>query len=581
MLTGDRPVKIRRRMPGLEEAVRSDSGGEVVPASRRAARDLAGRAVAWAAIAFGLYLYLGRLALAPLQVGNEAMYTAPPILMLESGDYLIPRYQGVYFLDKPPLTFWLIAASYRLLGVSVQAARLPAALISLGSMLAIALWVRRRRGNRAALLAALVLMFTYGFWTFTLYFAADALFALTVTLAVIALDAAARRDSGSDLRRGALAGGSLALAFLSKGLAGLVLPVGAVAAGLALDRVWPIRALRRGLLAAAVLLALVAPWHWAMTERLGVVFWKNFYWENQFLRGTTSHFMRMARNPLFYLPVIAWAAFPWSFLLPGSLRRQKASSAPLGWFLFGLVFWSVLVMKREVYLMPIFPAIAILVAEGLDREDSSARRRRPVAWGLAAAVVALVLALLASFSGILAGLVGRDEVGFLFAAGFLELIALLSAARSPLRFRAAASAALACGLCFLSLDRIDQSLKRYDPIPQWGERVLRECPQEGCGRFLMNVNATGIEFYSRSGWVAVARPSGILLRTTNRQGFLVMETSDERLLASLPIRVEVLERRPWLPGAWFAWIIRNRRSPLQSLSLVHYEIPPATGNPAE
>src|SRR5262249_17262532 len=152
---------------------------------------------------------------------------------------------------------------------------------------------------------------------------------------------------------------------LSKGLIGVVLPAGAVATGLLLDRARPIRVWRRGLAAAAVLLAVITPWHWAMTQRLGADFWKRFYWEQQFLRGATARFMPSARGLLYYIPVLAIAAFPWSFLLWRSLRRRQPSSLPLGWFLFGMVFWSLLVMKREVYVMPLFPAIAILVAERL------------------------------------------------------------------------------------------------------------------------------------------------------------------------------------------------------------------------
>jgi 4-amino-4-deoxy-L-arabinose transferase-like glycosyltransferase len=573
----ERPVKIRCAMSGVERAVESGSVRETVRAGRLASADLTGTAIACAAIGFGLYLYLGRLGLLPLQTGNEAMYAAPPIHMLESGDYLVPIFRGANFLDKPPLSLWLIAASYRLFGISVATARLPAALISLGTILAVALWVGRRRGNRAGLLAALVLTFTYSFWTFTRYFAADALFALTVTLAVIALDAATRSERGSDFGWGALAGGALALAFLSKGLAGIVLPLGAVGTGLALDRARPVRPGRRGLMAAAVLLALIGPWHWAMTQRLGAQFWKTFYWENQFLRGATSRYMRVSRSPFYYLPVIAWAAFPWSFLLPGSLRRQRLSSAPLGWFLFGLAFWSVLVMKRDVYLMTVFPAIAILVAERLDREASREFARRPLAWILAAAGLATALALLAWVAGLLAGLVGWSTVSLLGVAGALVLAGVLAVASRPMGLRTCAAVALACCFCFLALERLDQGLARYDPIPQWGERVRRECLQ-GCDRFLLDVNTNNLEFYSRLAWEWVNRPPELIERTRHRQGFLVMRSSDERLLAELPMRFEVLDRRPWLPGDWSSVAFWRRRSPIESLSLVSVEVPASVGS---
>ena len=313
-------------MSELLDAAGSDSGGGAHPRPMRPTRDRVGAALAAAAIVLGVFLYVGRLGILPLQVGNEAMYVAPPIFMLQSGDYLVPRFQGAAFLDKPPLTFWLIAASYRVLGVSLAAGRLPGVLASLATVLAASLWVRRRRGERAAWIAAVALLFIYGFWTFSRYFAADALFTLAITLAVIGLDAACRRPSGSDGVRGALAGAALALAFLAKGLAGLVLPAGAVAAGLVLDRAKPIRPGRRGAIAALVLVALLAPWHVAMSLRMGTLFWRTFYWDNQFLRGATSQFMRMARGRSSICPLSPGPRFPGARCCrsPFTFRRVRA-----------------------------------------------------------------------------------------------------------------------------------------------------------------------------------------------------------------------------------------------------------------
>ncbi|HYB53627.1 MAG TPA: glycosyltransferase family 39 protein, partial [Thermoanaerobaculia bacterium] len=231
-----------------------------------AASDRAAAVLAAAAFLLGLYLYLGRLGASPLQAGTEAMYAAPPIHMLESGDYLVPRFHGKNFLDKPPLAVWLIAGSYKLFGVSEATARLPAALVSLTTVLVVGLWVRRRRGNRAAAISALLLLYMHSFWTSTRFSAADALLALTVTLSVMALDAACRRHDGRDVLWGALSGAALGLAFMSKGLVGVVLPVGAVATGLAVDHFRPAPLRRRVLAAAAMLFAIITPWHWAVAR---------------------------------------------------------------------------------------------------------------------------------------------------------------------------------------------------------------------------------------------------------------------------------------------------------------------------
>ena len=250
------------------------------------------------------------------------MYASPPALMLQNGDYLVPLYRGQHFLDKPILPFWIVAASYRVLGVSVFAERLPTALAGLATAALLFFWIRRRSGSRAGILAALVLAFSFLYVFTGMTFAADAFLTLSILAASIVLDRACRGD-GSDAGWGALSGLCLAVAFGCKGLIGIVLPVGAVAAGLIADRQWPRRVWRRGAWALLVLVVVLAPYHWAMDRRLGVEFWDVFYWKNQFLRGASRIYMRPHRGVFYYVGVLAWGLFPWSFLL-----RRLADAPP-------------------------------------------------------------------------------------------------------------------------------------------------------------------------------------------------------------------------------------------------------------
>ena len=534
--------------------------------------DPGAKAIALAAAVLGLYLSLGRLGSSPMQTGNESMYTYPAIHMIESGDYLIPQFHNANFLDKPPLVLWLVAGSYKLLGISVAAGRFPAAIASLATIALVFFWVRRRRGNRAAALAALILMYTYSYWMFMRYSATDACLTFAVTLSVLALDAMARDGRRWDALWGALAGAALAFAFFFKGLPGLVLPTGGVAVGLLLDRAAPVRFRRRGLVALVVFLVVLAPWHWAMTQRLGSEFWRVFYWENQFLRGATTLYAP-SRGPLYYFPILAFAAFPWSVLLPQSLRRQRLSSAPLGWFLFGFVFWSLLVMKREIYLMPLFPAVAILVAERLDREASDELPRPRVAWAVAALLSALALAMLLGISGFLSRLLSADSVVGLAIGAALLLAVLVVGWRTRERARLPFAVALTCGLCFLALERLDEQINRYDPIPEWGERIRRECAA-GCDGFYVSLNMGQQEYYTRFNWIPLARPQEFVGRTSHRKAFMIMDSRNEPFLAEVSMRSEVVDRRPWLAGNWITAAWKPGRSPLEYLSLVRIEVPP-------
>lgn len=543
-----------------------------MPAGRSAHEGLK-ELLPWLVVSLGAAMYFLRLGEAPIQCGNETMYALPPITMLETGDLLVPRYLHGPFLDKPPLTFWLVAASYRLFGVTIFAARLPGVLAALATILSIGLWVRRRSGTPAALLAASCLAFSFKFIAFSRQFAADTFLTLAVTLSVIALDSAARRENVSDLRAGALAGGALALSFGFKGLIGIALPVGAVGLALLLDRCRPIRFGRRAAATALVFVAAVLPWHVAMTQRLGLEFWRIFYWSNQLVRATTDYFTSHPRGPLFYLAVLSWGAFPWILFAPAALWKRRRPSTPAGWFLFGLLFLSVLVMKREVYVMPLFPAVAVLAGEYL---AEAAGRRLPgvrLAWIAAALVCAAGIVLSWRMAPSLSALVGREAPLRLGAATALLLGATLFAAFSKLR-AAPLLVAAACGAAFLAVLDIETRTARYDPFPAFGQRVRSLCPA-GCEGYRISIQCTSMEYYSRREWVDLIEPRQLLGRVPPEGGFVIVPSRWERLIERLGFRIEVLERRPWLEQNWASASLSRGEDPFVSLSLLRVEKPAA------
>jgi 4-amino-4-deoxy-L-arabinose transferase-like glycosyltransferase len=539
----------------------------------RGALDPASRALAVAAALVGAWLYLGRLDAAHLQRGNEAMYASPPVQMLATRDYLVPYWENRPFLDKPPLTFWVLAAGYRLLGVSVFSAKLPSALAGLCTALVIGAWVARRAGRRSGVLAALVLAFSFQFCVVSLTFAADVFLTLAVTLSILALDAACRREDGSDALRGILAGAALATAFYAKGLVGIALPVGAVAAGLLLDRARPVRVVSRAAWGMFALLALIAPWHWAMDRRLGTEFWRVFYWENQFLRGATPRFMAMSRGPLYYLGVLAWGLFPWSLLIPFALRRREPSSVLLGWLAFGLAFWSTLVMKREVYLVTILPAVAALVGESVGQMNGAAGRWRRFAWMIAAAVSGAGLVVAARSFGRIAELSESRSIATFLCAALAVLTATLAlAAAAPRDSRTPFAVALACALLLVAVQSLDLALGRWDPLPDWGRRARAECGG-GCDGFLYGNNFNSVDFYSGFDWVMVDDPALLAGAMRHSTAFAVMWTGREPNLAGLTLKWQVVDRRPAFRGGIVATALGMGGGGLDSLSLVRLEKP--------
>ena len=525
----------------------------------------------------GAALYLVGLGATPLQCGNETMYAFPPIEMLETHDYLVPHYNHGPFLVKPPLTFWIVAATYRILGVTIATSRLPGAAAGLATILAVALWVRKRAGARAALFSACALMFSFKFVVFSRqYSSLDALLTLAVTLAVIAVDAAVRREGGSDVRAGVQAGGALALAFGFKGLIGVILPLGAVATGLLLDRRRPVRPWRRGTIAAGVLVAAILPWHVAMTARFGLEFWREFYWSNQFVRATTETFMIAERGPLYYVAFFAWAAFPWILFAPGGFLRRRGTAAPLGWLLFGAAFLSAITMKREVYAMPIMPAAAILAGETLD--DAVGRRRPGVrfAWALAAVVAAAALAAWLVLNPPVARLVGPSAPLFLGLGIAALLAAALFAAARPRSALATPLAGAACGLLFFAVLHLESRTTPYDPMPAFGERVRALCLGE-CTEIRVDIPCTSLEYYSRWEWIDLEEPWQLLGQVPAGGAFAIVRSSDEETLTQLGVHYRVLERRPWMERNWASAARSGDRSPFESLSLLRLE--PSAGLP--
>jgi 4-amino-4-deoxy-L-arabinose transferase-like glycosyltransferase len=532
----------------------------------------ASRTLAAAAVALALYLYLGRLDGTPLQRGNEAMYASPPALMLENGDYLVPLYRGQHFLDKPILPFWVVAASYKILGVSVFAERLPTALAGLATALLLALWIRRRAGSFAGVLAGLLLLFSLLYVFIGMTFAADAFLTLALLGGSILLDRATRAE-GSDALRGAASGAALAIAFGFKGLVGIVLPVGAVAVTLLVDRRWPVRFWRRAGWAIAVLVLILAPYHWAMDRRLGMEFWDVFYWKNQFLRGASRIYMRGHRGALYYVGVLGWGLFPWSFLLPASLARRKPSSLPLGALLFGLAFWSPLIMKREVYAVTLLPAAVALLAEGAGAPKPGARMLWPrILWALAGVLAVVAVGFWVWARPLLVSPAGSGVTLFLGVSLLFLAAAVVACAARPRSATALLAAALACGVVALAARLADERFGRFDPLPAWGERARAECRGGGCDGFVYGEDVTSLEFYAGFDWAPVIDPGReIPALMTHRKAFVVVKSRLEPLLDELPYRWEVLERCPTYGSYSMDQFIGSKRGESTMLSLVRIE----------
>jgi 4-amino-4-deoxy-L-arabinose transferase-like glycosyltransferase len=315
--------------------------------------------------------------------------------MWESGDLLVPRLNGEPFLEKPPLFHWLVASAYRLAGgPSEFAARLVPAIAGVLSVLLTYLFGRGIVGERGAALAAIVLLTAFEFWWLSRRCLIDTPMALMVLLACGALHRGAvngGRGRAAWLLAGYLAAGA---AVLFKGIIGAGMPALALAGYLLARRDWR-GFFRHGLLPGALLATLPAlAWGGLLYGRLGAGAAREFFWVNNVLRFTGGATGKGHTQPFhYYLPTFLLDFAPWSLLVPFAaasaflfLRRSGAARGGAGgrdsvlyllcWFAVPFVVLSIASTKRGIYLVPIYPAAALLIGWWMARFDRGAEAAR-------------------------------------------------------------------------------------------------------------------------------------------------------------------------------------------------------------
>jgi 4-amino-4-deoxy-L-arabinose transferase-like glycosyltransferase len=373
-----------------------------------------------------LVVYLFGLSSTGVIGPDEPRYAAIGRAIAASSDFITPVLWGKPWFEKPPLLYWMTAAG-TLLGLGPELApRLPVALLGWG-FLVFLWWIARREfGDQAALYAALILG-TSAIWLAYSYVAVTDI-PLSATFCGAFLISLYRPG----LRWAAVAGVLLGLAVLAKGLVPLVLfaPV-----------VWPLRRRWRELLIIGfVSLAVAAPWYVAMTARFGREFLNDFFWKQHFERFSTSALAHV-QPWWFYLPVVIAAVFPWTpaFVL---IRRDARLSFQAAWIAFAFLFFSAARNKLPGYILPIMPALCLVLGAAL-------QRARPAKWvALTAAVLAALLPAASTilpqalelglthahwnppwwmlvFPVVAALVIGRGKGDFTIAAGAIACLAVL------------------------------------------------------------------------------------------------------------------------------------------------------------
>jgi len=323
------------------------------------------KSVVWILLALGLLLFVPKLGM-PLLDPDEGLYAEIAREMVTRGDWVIPHINGLPYLEKPPLYFWLTALTFELFGPSEWATRVWSAIAALGTVLLTWRIGRRLYGTRAGLLAGVAAATVVGNALYVRRASTDQLFMFCLTLAIYGfLRDAERPERGRGRFLLFYAGAGLAV--LAKGFIGVVFPVLIVGLAMLIVRRLSWRELNLGL-GAAVFAAIAVPWHLLVAWRSPALF--NFYVvDNHLLRFLDAR--RYVEDdvpsstPAFLIASFLWA-FPWSVFVLA--RREPDRSARARWQPV-VVIWLVSIVglfalsrfKHEYYALPAFPALAVLV----------------------------------------------------------------------------------------------------------------------------------------------------------------------------------------------------------------------------
>ena len=319
---------------------------------------------------------------------DEPRYAEIAREMLQTGNYLIPHINSEVYPDKPPLFFWIIALVSKPFGdVSSATARFPSALAALGVILLTFLLGRKLYNSRVGFVAGLILLATTQFYWLALRANIDMTLTLWTTLSIFLLYCGYTKEQGKH-RYYLPAYFFMGLAVLTKGPVGFAIPVITMILFLIAQKQYS-QILKIDILKGLLIIAGVsALWLVPACITGGNDYMQNILFK-QTIGRTVDSFSH--KQPFYYYLVNFPADFnPWTIFIPSAViyfwRKKKQGQTldiqfPLVWFLGTLIFFSLISGKRNLYLLPLYPAAALIMArfwyDFIGEKNSDAREQHP------------------------------------------------------------------------------------------------------------------------------------------------------------------------------------------------------------
>ncbi len=315
-------------------------------------------------------VFCWRLNTVPLTNWDEGIYANTNLELFHSQDWTKLTYFGAKFLEKPPLQFWGTYVLFGVFGPTEFAVRLWSALAGIATALLLALWGWQATQKKSVAWIA-ALSFVFGRFALIHAFRTGDLDGLMTLFIVVAMYAYWR--SLKTPRWFLIWGVATAAAVMTKSVAGLI-PLFVVGLDILISRGW--RRIGWGNIGWGVgaLIIFAAPWHIIETVRFGSKFWDDYLGWNIIQRSTESLF---TKTPWYwYFGIIRDRWFPFSYLLPLVIitagwrawkQRSDLDRLLLIWGAIVLIFFTLIQTRREWYILPFYPAAALLVAITVER----------------------------------------------------------------------------------------------------------------------------------------------------------------------------------------------------------------------
>ena len=529
---------------------------------------------------------------------DEPRFAEATRQMFARGDFVTPYLNGVPRFEKPILFYWTQAAAFTAFGDNEFAARLPSAIAGVGIVLVLYLLVVEIASRRTAFVAALVMATMFRFVTFARIGLTDVPVMFFVVAALYGFIRAVQPLSGGDRRWGPASAGpptsraSVAWAFFAWACIGLGVltkgPVGLLSVVIwatyaAFSRDWSVFARTRPLIGMTLALVIAVPWYVVMAVQHGRAF-TDFALGHEIVERMLSEesFGAPARGFFYYFKIwpgdaapwsavfvasVGWIAWRWSSLDRGGRQAVLFAAA---WFISVFLVFSVSRSKVPHYVLPAYPAAALLIGVFVDRladtHDDALWWTVPmaivaVASILAAAATALFLDVLAPGSTIVKWLVPS-----VFAIGAAAMAASIWK-RTLMPAVYALTAMLATVFALIGIFVVPRIIEPFKPMPLLAREATQLSQHDVPIGLLGRYGLSSLIYYSRHHVVALdGDDQTVMFLSTHPGAVCVMPMSDfERLAPRLRgidriavaeefnVRIERLLERQRTPGR--LWVL--------------------------